>query len=234
MVLRGVNRSGTEYTLRAERRVLRRPVHRSVGRAIKSWPNVNTVRVPLNESCWLGINGAAEKSSGAYYKTAIYNYVQRLHKYDLIPILELHWVGPGTQIANRQQPMLDADHAAAFWTDVATTFLDDDGVVLEPYNEPFPDGNKDSDAAWACWRDGCTASQYGASAATRPCGTYAGGGHAVDRRRDPRHRIDAHHPARRRAVLERADTVARAQAERSARPARRGLAPLRVQRLRGA
>ena len=38
--------------------------------------------------------------------------------------------------------MPDADHAAAFWADVARTFADDDGVVLEPYNEPFPDGNR--------------------------------------------------------------------------------------------
>src|SRR6185369_13031246 len=97
--------------------------------------------------------------SGENYKTAIKNYVLRLHKYNLIPILELHWVGPGATLATRQQPMPDADHAAAFWADVAATFVDDDGVILEPYNEPFPDGNRDEYAAWACWRDGCTANQ---------------------------------------------------------------------------
>ena len=93
--------------------------------AITTWPNVNAVRVPLNESCWLGINGAPANLSGESYKTAIKNYVLRLHKYDLIPILELHWVGPGTTLATRQQPMPDADHATAFWADVATTL----GVV---------------------------------------------------------------------------------------------------------
>jgi len=160
IVLHGVNRSGSEYKcVQSGNSMFDGPATDESVEAITTWPNVNTVRVPLNESCWLGINGAAATLSGDYYKTAIKNYVLRLHKYNLIPILELHWVGPGTMLATRQQPMPDADHALAFWADVAATFLEDDGVILEPYNEPFPDGNKDSDAAWACWRDGCTANQ---------------------------------------------------------------------------
>jgi endoglucanase len=174
IVLRGVNRSGTEFKCSQSGEIFDGPWSEASVAAFKNWPNVNTVRVPLNESCWLAINGAKGNVSGQYYKHAIYNYVQLLHKHDLIPIIELHWVGPGTQLASRQQPMLDADHAAAFWTDVATTFLDDDGVVLEPYNEPFPDGNKDSDAAWACWRDGCTANQY--AMGNTPTGTYQAAG----------------------------------------------------------
>ena len=39
--------------------------------------------------------------------------------------------------------------------DVARTFSDNDGVIFEPYNEPFPDENRDSEAAWECWLDGC-------------------------------------------------------------------------------
>src|SRR4029077_18027869 len=116
IVLRGVNRSGTEFKCVQSADIFDGPWSESSVAAFKNWPHVNTVRVPLNESCWLGINGAREDISGAFYKNAIYNYVQYLHKYDLIPILELHGVGPGTQLANRQQPMLDADHAPAFWT----------------------------------------------------------------------------------------------------------------------
>ena len=160
IVLHGVNRSGTEYKcVQSGNTMFDGPSDDASVQAITTWPNVNAVRVPLNESCWLGINGAPANLSGESYKTAIKNYVLRLHKYDLIPILELYWVGPGATLAARQQPMPDADHATAFWADVAATFLDDDGVVLEPYNEPYPDGNKDSDAAWACWRDGCTTNQ---------------------------------------------------------------------------
>jgi len=175
IVLRGVNRSGTEYQCVQSAGIFDGPSGDDSVAAFKNWPNVNAVRVPLNESCWLGINGVNGLASGEYYKRAIYNYVQLLHKHDLVPILELHWVGPGSQKASRLQPMPDADHAAAFWADVATTFLDDDGVVLEPFNEPFPDGNKDSDVAWACWKDGCTANLY-APMVNMPIGTYQAAG----------------------------------------------------------
>jgi endoglucanase len=70
--------------------------------------------------------------------------------------------------------MPDAVHAPAFWTDVAMTFRDDDGVVFEPFNEPFPDMNRDSAAAWQCWRDGCTANLAVAAGGTP--GTYAAAG----------------------------------------------------------
>jgi hypothetical protein len=53
--------------------------------------------------------------------------------------------------------MPNADHSLAFWTDVAETFMDDDGVIFEPYNEPFPAGNTTEEPAWQCWRDGCEA-----------------------------------------------------------------------------
>jgi len=52
-----------------------------------------------------------KRATAKWYQTAIKNYVLRLHKYNLIPILELHWVGPGATLATRQQPMPDADNA---------------------------------------------------------------------------------------------------------------------------
>jgi endoglucanase len=176
ITLHGVNRSGTEYMCQSGGGIFDGPAYDESVEAIRTWPNVNSVRIPLNESCWLGINGAPAHTSGEVYKSAIKNYVLRLHKYDLIPILELHWVGPGTALANRLQPMPDADHAPAFWADVATTFLEDDGVILEPFNEPYPDGNRDSDAAWACWRDGCTANQYSNTSPAMIVGTYPAAG----------------------------------------------------------
>ncbi len=57
--------------------------------------NVNTVRVPLNEDCWLGINGVKSAFSGARYRTAIDSYVQRLRGAGIFTILDLHWSAPG-------------------------------------------------------------------------------------------------------------------------------------------
>ena len=156
IVLRGVNRSGSEYMCIQNRGIFDGPADATSVQAIASW-KANAVRVPLNEDCWLAINGAPPAFSGATYKAAIRDYVGVLHAHGIVPILDLHWSAPGTLMATRLQPMPDADHAVAFWADVAATFASDDGVVFEPYNEPYPSNNQDTVAAWTCWRDGCTA-----------------------------------------------------------------------------
>jgi hypothetical protein len=156
--LRGINRSGTEYKCVQSGGVFDGPATSASIQAMLSW-KINAIRIPLNEACWLGINGVPAAAAGDGYKQPIIDYVNLLHAYHIVPILDLHWVGPGTSAADRLQPMPDADHAGAFWTDVANTFAGDDGVVFEIFNEPFPDSNRDSDAAWACWRDGCSARQ---------------------------------------------------------------------------
>jgi endoglucanase len=154
VVLRGVNRSGTEYKCAQSTGIFDGPSDEESVRAIASW-NVNAVRVPLNESCWLGVSSNVDPLfSGEAYKKAIIGYVSLLHKYALVPILELHFAAPGDLLADKQWPLPNLDNTPTFWADVAATFSDDTGVVFEPYNEPFP-GN-DNDANWACWRDGCS------------------------------------------------------------------------------
>jgi endoglucanase len=174
VVLHGVNRSGTEYKCVQSGQIFDGPSDSPSVAAIASWPNVNAVRVPLNESCWLGINGA--QVSPQAYVSAIQSYVALLHAHGLVPILDLHWVGPGAIRATMQWPMPDADHAAAFWTDVTTAFASDTGVVFDLYNEPFPDSNRDSDAAWQCWRDGCTANTPSAAVTAGAPATYSATG----------------------------------------------------------
>src|SRR4051812_43892892 len=53
----GVNRSGGEYMCVQDRGIWDGPVDQASINAILSW-NVNIVRIPLNEDCWLNINGA--------------------------------------------------------------------------------------------------------------------------------------------------------------------------------
>jgi len=52
--------------------------------------------------------------------------------------------------------MPDLDHSPAFWSSVASTFKGNDAVIFELFNEPWPDNQQDSVAAWTCWRDGGT------------------------------------------------------------------------------
>ena len=125
------------------------PVLPFLAAALRSWP-VNAVRVPLNEDCWLGINGV--RTGGEDYRAVVRDYVRGLER-DYVVIVELHWSAPGAVRATAQQPMPDADHAIAFWADVAREFRADPWVLFEPFNEPDP-------PSWACWRDGCLQGIY--------------------------------------------------------------------------
>jgi endoglucanase len=132
--------------------------------AIASW-HATAVRVPLNEDCWLGINGQPNSSDGANppltmagYRQAVEHYVAALNAAGLYVILDLHWTAPGTRVADGQRPMPD-DHSGAFWTSVATTFKSNHAVVFDAFNEPYsPDAINDPGhpVTWDCWRNGTT------------------------------------------------------------------------------
>ena len=151
--LLGVNRSGAEYACvgRLGLGVFAGPTDKEAVAAMKDW-GINAVRLPLNEHCWLGINGAPDRYSSAEYRAAIRAYVSRLHEVGLYVVLDLHWNAPGRDKASGQQSMADLDHAPDFWSSVARAFKDDPAVVFDLYNEPHA-------ISWRCWRDGCVQPQ---------------------------------------------------------------------------
>src|SRR5712692_1361874 len=155
VLLYGVNRSGTEYACIQGWGFFDGPSDDASLDAIKTW-QANAIRIPMNEDCWLAINGAPKAYSGAAYQQAISGYVQRILAKGLIPILDLHWSAAGSGQATRQEPMPNRDHSVAFWTEVASAYQGQGNVVLEPFNEPYPDFNRDTDAAWDCWVNGGT------------------------------------------------------------------------------
>jgi endoglucanase len=162
--LRGVNRSGAEYMCVQGYDVFDGPVDDAAIAAIASW-QVNAVRVPLNEQCWLGVNGIPDVFTGTAYRDSIAAFVERLNDHGLAVILDLHWSAPDTVIADGQNPMPDRDHSPAFWGQVAERFGDNPSVLFDLFNEPYPDDNTDSDEAWRCWRDGgqCAGIDYEAA-----------------------------------------------------------------------
>jgi hypothetical protein len=144
----GVNRSGSEYACVQGWGFFDGPSDQASVNTIASW-HANAVRIPLNEDCWLGINGVAPAYSGTNYRNAIASYVQEVNAAGMVAVLDLHWGAPGTQRATGQEQMPDADHAPAFWTSVAGAFAHTPGVVFDLFNEPH-------DVSWSCWRNGCT------------------------------------------------------------------------------
>jgi len=126
--------------------------------AMKSW-HLNAVRVPLNEDCWLGINGVRIGRSA--YITPIKRMVQDYEAAGFYVILDLHWSAPGSQRAVAQNPAPDEDHSPAFWQSVASSFAADDKVIFDLFNEPYfywiASGGPDQ---WTCLWQGCTMNEY--------------------------------------------------------------------------
>ena len=146
------------------------PVDQASVDAMKTW-NIRAVRIPLNEECWLGINGTP---SGADYQQGVKEYVDLLVANGINVILDLHWTwgayttGPDwhctDEHATCQKPAPDAQYAPRFWTGVATTFKGNDAVVFDLFNEPYPEiaSEWNKTLGWQCLRDGgtCTGIPY--------------------------------------------------------------------------
>jgi endoglucanase len=161
--LRGVNRSGLEFMCLSGNGFFDGPHDQNSIQEIKSW-NVNAIRLPLNEDCWLGINNVPPAFSGERYRRAVMDFVNLLLKNDMVVILDLHWTAPGNDIAKGQMPMPDMDHAPSFWQSVASHFKANKSVIFDIFNEPYPfNGAWNQTEAWQCWRDGrnyCTGLSY--------------------------------------------------------------------------
>ncbi|QFY13444.1 cellulase family glycosylhydrolase [Nonomuraea phyllanthi] len=167
--LLGVNRASGEFAcVQGKGMWDGGPVDKASIDAMKAW-NIHAVRIPLNEECWVGVNGSP---SGATYQQNVKDYVNLLVSNGVTPIVEMHWshgqyTGPGAgcsdTAATCQKPMPDAQYAPTFWTGVANAFKGTNSVVFDLFNEPYPDAaaNWDATAGWTCWRDGGTCTGIG-------------------------------------------------------------------------
>jgi len=147
VVLNGFNRTGAEWPCRHGWGFVDGPVDDAAVEAIVSW-NPNTVRVPMNQQCWLGYGETTPEWTGENYRAFIEEWVTKLTDAGVYVVLDLHWSSPGTTPAEGQQKMADADHSPDFWTSVAERFKDNPAVLYDLYNEPH-------DITDECWRDGC-------------------------------------------------------------------------------
>jgi hypothetical protein len=151
--LLGVNFSGAEYACIQNKGIWSEsgPANQATIEAMAAW-HINAVRIPLNEDCWLGINGAPGAYSGAGYQQAIHEFVQSLHAAGIYVILDLQWSAPASHQALGLQPMADLGHSLEFWRSVALSFREDPAVLFDLYSEPHG-------ISWECWLNGCTLSE---------------------------------------------------------------------------
>lgn len=161
--LLGVNRSGGEFMCVQGRGIFDGPVDDASVKAIADW-KANTVRIPLNEECWLGLSTIDPAYAGANYINAVKDLVAKVKAHGMTPVVELHWTygqytgnsaGCSDVHASCQKPMPDMQYTPSFWASVANTFKNDGTVVFDLFNEPYPDrATSTTTQAWQCWRDG--------------------------------------------------------------------------------
>jgi endoglucanase len=172
VILRGVDRSGTEYACVQGNGIFDGEVDQAAVTAMKSW-GVNAVRVPLNEACWNAESYVNSAYAGTNYVNAIKSYVGLLNANGMDVILDLHWTdgtytgpsaGCSSAQATCQKPMPDAAQAIPFWSSVASTFKGNDAVIFDLFNEPYASraDNNNSAEGWQCWETGspCTGISY--------------------------------------------------------------------------
>jgi endoglucanase len=130
------------------------PTDQAAVDVMKTW-HVTSVRIIINQDCWLGINGVNPLSSGAVYQDEIVRFVNLLTQNGMVVILSDLWttalVGP-----YKLKPMPDAVNSPVVWKAIASIFKGNTAVAFELFNEPAPDGGNDTTAAWKCVRDGGT------------------------------------------------------------------------------
>jgi hypothetical protein len=163
--LLGVNRSGGEFACIQGNGFWNGPMDQASITAMRAW-KVRVVRVPLNEECWLGTADVPAQYGGTAYQNEVKTYVNLLIQNGITPIVEMHWnyglytgnsSGCSDVKATCQKPMPDAQYAPSFWTGVANAFKGNNAVILDLFNEPYPErATGDATSGWKCWRDGGT------------------------------------------------------------------------------
>lgn len=115
------------------------PADASVVDGMAKW-GINAIRLPMNEDCWLGVNGA--KVSGTAYRNRFVEFVELLLSRGFVVVLDLHWTSTTSALAKGQDLFMSPD-SVKFWASVAAhpPLRNRAGVVFELFNEPHDSGS---------------------------------------------------------------------------------------------
>lgn len=167
-VPRGVNWSSFEYACAqgwgysALDNIVASDPYATEAKMIAKW-GANTVRVPLNQDCWLGTRGAPvsdqyEERTVDGYRAEVSKFVSALNDEGLVVILDLHSRKRIGQPEFGNLAMPDSE-SIAFWKSVAGQYAGNPSVMFDAFNEPYSRYNASGthylfDLTWQCWRDG--------------------------------------------------------------------------------
>lgn len=179
---RGVNWPSFEYACVQGWGYSNQGANPATAQAMLGW-GINTVRIPLNQDCWLGDDGQPKNSllvpllTRSGYRAAVESFVDDLTEAGLAVILDLHWTGPQGSVSDGLRPMAD-DRSDDFWASVAARFRAEPSVIFDVFNEPHSRWNPATQSwafeqSWDCWANGgCTAPDQPDTDATVSGRTY--------------------------------------------------------------
>jgi endoglucanase len=148
IVTRGVNFSGAEYAcLTGNFWDVPAGDQTTIDHMRLDW-HANVIRLPLNEGCWLGVDGR-NGYKGQDYINAMSAFVTQATSSGMLVEVNMHFRA-GKK--NDDDPALDAQYAPSFWQSVANTFKNNHSVMFNLLNEPHG-------ISWGCLRDGGSARQ---------------------------------------------------------------------------
>ena len=136
LTLKGVAMMSGEYACVHTSKIFEGPANQTVIDGMAGW-GINAIRLPMNEDCWLGLNGANPKTSGAVYQKTFVTFVEQLLGSGFVVVLDLHWTSHTGTLAEGQDLFLSTD-SVKFWASVAMhpALHNRPGVVFELFNEP--------------------------------------------------------------------------------------------------
>lgn len=187
--LRGVSLMGMEYNA-IDGQTPGNPypeIVESTWSALHNW-HINAIRIPLNETSYLGLECVSSFTGPAYekpgkiidadpghnYKEKLKEVIDRATKEGLYIILDLHMTAPDdplnkvksvtAQCATNNNPLPDKDHSIDFWRSLANAYKDYPNVMFELFNNPYIEQWRyfqgDKSNAWKAIREGTVVSSY--------------------------------------------------------------------------
>ncbi|MBK5231990.1 MAG: cellulase family glycosylhydrolase [Thermoleophilia bacterium] len=162
---RGVNWPSFEYACVQGWGYANEGANPDTAQAMLDW-NINTVRIPLNQDCWLGDDGLPDNEeypeppdlTATGYRDAVGDFVDDLTDAGLVVVLDLHWTGQDGTVADGLRPMAD-NRSDDFWASAANRFKTNDAVIFDLFNEPHSRWDPVAHdwaflQSWSCWRGG--------------------------------------------------------------------------------
>jgi aryl-phospho-beta-D-glucosidase BglC (GH1 family) len=121
----------------------------------------NIVRIPIAEGNWLVGGGGTYPlcNPGNYYTAAqfqatVASAVASANAAGIYVILDLHRAAVPNLCSTGQAPMADTAYSPTFWTQVATIYKNNPGVLFELYNEPVAPNTPPISANWTAYLSG--------------------------------------------------------------------------------